>query len=92
MNGLDTTNYSTYSAGSLTWPPPPGARWSEAAGYTVGGGAAATLDDTRPDRREDPQHRRPAGAADVTIDIRNPMTSGTALAFLENKAVNSARC
>jgi hypothetical protein len=88
MNGLDTTNYSTYTAGNLyladTW-----GTLSEAAGYTVGGGAAAQLDDTR---LIDVKTRNVAGLLapqDVTIDIRNPITSGTALAFVENKAVNS---
>lgn len=90
MNGLDTTNYTTYTAGSLVL----AATWgtvSEAAGYTVGGGAAAQLDDTR---LLDVKTRNVAGLLapqDVTIDIRNPVTSGAALAFLENKAVNSAK-
>lgn len=90
MNGLDTTNYTTYTAGSLTL----AATWgtvSEAAGYTVGGGAAATLDDTR---LLDVKTRNIAGLLapqDVTIDVRNPVTSGSALAFLENKAVNSQK-
>lgn len=90
MNGLDTTNYSTYSAGSLTL----AATWgtlSESSGYTVGGGAAAQLDDTR---LIDVKTRNVAGLLapqDVTIDIRNPVTSGSALAFLENKAVNSQK-
>lgn len=90
MNGLDTTNYSTFSAGDLTL----AATWgtlSEAAGYTVGGGAAASLNDTR---LIDVKTRNIAGLLapqDVTIDIRNPVTSGAALAFLENKAVNSAK-
>jgi len=90
MNGLDTSSYSTYSTSSLTL----AATWgtlSESSGYTVGGGAAAQLDDTR---LIDVKTRNVSGLLapqDVTIDIRNPITSGTALAFLENKAVNSAK-
>lgn len=87
MNGLDTTNYSTYTAGSLTI----AATWgtlSEAAGWSIGGGAATQLDDTR---LIDIKTRNVAGmmgAQDMTIDLRNPVTSGAALAFLENKAIN----
>lgn len=87
MNGLDTSGYSTYTAGSLTI----AATWgtlSEAAGWSIGGGAATQLDDTR---LIDIKTRNVAGmmgAQDMTIDLRNPVTSGAALAFLENKAIN----
>ena len=90
MNGLDTSSYSTYSTSSLTL----AATWgtlSESSGYTLGGGAAAQADDTR---LMDVKTRNVSvmlAPQDVTIDIRNPITSGTALAFLENKAVNSAK-
>jgi hypothetical protein len=86
MNGLVTTNYSTFSAGSLTL----AATWgtlSESAGWTVGGGAAAALDDTR---LIDVKTRNVAGLLapqDLTVDLRSPVTSGTALAFLEAAAV-----
>lgn len=90
LNGLDTSGYSTYSAGTLilaaTW-----ATLSEAAGFTVGGGAANALDDTR---LLDVKTRNVAGLLapqDLTIDIRNPVTSGTALAFIENKAINTGK-
>ena len=85
LNGLVTTNYSTYSAGSLTL----AASWgtiSEAAAWQVGGGAANPLDDTR---LTDIKTRNVAGllaAQDLSIDVRSPVTSGTALAFVEAAA------
>lgn len=88
LNGLVTTNYSTYSAGTFTT----AATWgtlSEAAGWTVGGGASATLDDTR---LNDVKTRNVAGLLapqDLSIDLRSPVTSGSALAFLEAAAVTS---
>jgi hypothetical protein len=87
FNGLDTTNYSTFSAGTLTL----AATWgtiSEAAAYAVGGGAAAQLDDTR---LIDVKQRNIAGllaAQDLTIDVRNGVTNGAALAFVEAAARN----
>lgn len=89
-NGLVTTNYSTYSSGSLTL----AASWgtlSESAGWAVGGGAAAALDDTR---ITDVKTRNVAGLLapqDLTIDLRSPVTSGTALAFVEAAAVTGGK-
>lgn len=89
LNGLVTTNYSTYSAGTFTQ----AATWgtlSEAAGWNVGGGAAATLDDTR---LTDVKTRNVAGLLapqDLTVDLRSPVTSGGALAFVEAAAVTGA--
>lgn len=85
MNGLVTTNYSTYSAGSLVL----AASWgtiSEAAAWSVGGGAPNPLDDTR---LTDIKTRNVAGllaAQDLNIDVRSPVTSGAALAFIEAAA------
>lgn len=46
LQGLNTTNFSAYATGTFT----PVATWgtlSEAIGYSIGGGAADTLDDTK---------------------------------------------
>lgn len=89
LNGLVTSNYSTYSSGSLTLANTWGTL-SEAAGWNVGGGAAATLDDTR---LTDVKTRNVAGLLapqDLTVDLRSPVTSGSALAFVEAAAITGA--
>lgn len=91
MPGLDTTDYSTYSAGSATV----AATWgtiSEAAGYTVGGGASAQLDDSR---LLDVKTRNVAGllaAQDLTIDLKNAEIDGAAMAFINTKAQRGLPC
>jgi hypothetical protein len=91
LAGLDTTNYSTWTAGTIT----NAATWgtlSESAGYSVGGGAANQIDDTR---LNDLKSRNIAGmlaAQDLTIDVRNPLTMGSAYAFIENAARNGTSC
>jgi hypothetical protein len=91
LANLKTTNYSTWSAGTFT----AAATWgtlSEAAGYNVGGGAANQLDDTR---LMDQKTRNVAGLLapqDVTIDIRNPESQGTALDFIETAARDGTSC
>ena len=86
--GLDSTDFSTFAAGAsvvytmaATW-----GTISEAAGYSIGGGAADQLDDTR---LVDTKRRNVAGllpAQDVTIDVKNQLVSGTAMQFIERKA------
>lgn len=91
LPGLDATDYSTYTAGTLTM----AATWgtlSESAGYNVGGGAADQLDDTR---LIDVKKRNIAGmlaSQDVTIDIRNQEVSGTAMSFVERQALRGLGC
>lgn len=90
MNGLVTTNYTTFASGPTLILAASWGTVSEAAGYTVGGGAASALDDTR---LTDVKTRNVAGLLapqDLTVDLRNPVTSGTALAFLEAAAVTGA--
>lgn len=88
MNGLDTTNYQTFTAGpTLTL----AATWGlldEAGGYTIGGGAADQLEDNRLHLGK---ARNVAGlnaAEDMTITIKTPEVEGTALAFLTRAARN----
>mgnify|MGYP000202159533 CR=1 FL=1 len=83
--GLDATSFSTFTTGdyyiAATW-----GTISEAAGYSIGGGAADQLDDTR---LVDTKRRNVAGllpAQDVTIDVKNQLVSGTAMQFIERKA------
>jgi hypothetical protein len=91
LANLKTTNYSTWTAGTFI----AAASWgtlSEAAGYTVGGGAAAQLDDTR---LMDVKTRNVAGLLapqDVTVDIRNPVTQSSALDFIETAARDGTAC
>lgn len=87
MAGLDSTGYSTYTAGSITF----AATWgtvSEAAGYTVGGGAANQLDDTR---IMDVKTRNVAGmlpSQDLSIDVKQQEINGAAMSFIESAAKN----
>jgi hypothetical protein len=89
--GVDTTQYTAWSAGTFT----AAATWgtvSEAAAYSVGGGAANQLDDTR---LMDLKTRNVAGLLapqDLTIDIRNGEEDGSALAFIEAAAKNGTSC
>jgi hypothetical protein len=91
LPGLDSTDYSTYTAGSLVM----AASWgvlAESAGYAVGGGAADQLDDTR---LLDVKKRNVNGllaAQDVTIDIRNQEISGSAMAYVERQALRGLSC
>lgn len=87
MPGFETTNYSTFDGASSTYYM--AATWgtvSEAAGYSVGGGAAATLDDTR---LTDTKSRNIAGLLapqDVSIDVRSGEVDGAAMQFIAKKA------
>lgn len=85
MPGLDSTDYTTYTAGTAIM----AATWgtlTEAFSYAIGGGAVDQLPD---ERLNENKHRNIAGllpAQDVTIDIRNQEIDGTVLAFVEQKA------
>lgn len=91
LPGLDSTNYSTYTAGTFT----AAATWgtiSEAASYNVGGGAAEQLDDTR---LMDVKTRNVAGnlgAQDVSISVKAQDISGAAMKFIERQAMNGSPC
>lgn len=90
LNGLDTTNYSTFTAGpTLTL----AATWGlldEAGGYAVGGGAAATLDDSRLHLNKVRNIAGLNAAEDLTINIKTPEIEGSALAFLTRAARNGS--
>lgn len=90
LNGLDTTNYSTYSAGSLVL----AATWgvvTEAYTYSIPDAAAAELEDTR---LSDIKTRNIAGllgSQNLTIGVRSPVTMSTALAYIYNKGLNGGQ-
>jgi hypothetical protein len=85
LQGLDTTGYGTYSAGTFT----PVATWgtlSEAVGHEYGGGAADPLDDTK---LLDTKKRNFSGllaSQDVTVSIRNQTYNGSVLDYIESAA------
>lgn len=91
MPGLDTTNYSTFvsAAGNFLTMASTWGTIAEAAGYQVGGGAGAQLNDTR---LTDTKTRNIAGLLapqDITIDVKNGDVSSAAMAFIERKAQNN---
>ncbi len=87
MPGFETTNYSTFVGASSSYTM--ASTWgtiSEAAGYSVGGGAASQLDDTR---LPDTKTRHVAGLLapeDVTIDVKVGEIDGAAMIFIGKKA------
>lgn len=90
LAGLDTTQYSTWTAGDFI----AGATWGlldESAGYTMGGGAADQLDDSRIHlgKRINVAGLNPA--EDITVNLRTPEVEGAALAFLTRAARNGAK-
>lgn len=93
MPGFETTNYSTFDGASSSYTM--AATWgtvSEAAGYTVGGGASAQLDDTR---LTDTKTRNVAGLLapqDVTIDVKVGELDGAAMQFIAKKARAAESC
>lgn len=85
MPGLDSTDYTTYTAGSVTM----AATWgtlSEAMSYEVGGGDVNQLDDTR---LYENKTRNIAGllpSQDLTFGTRPQEIDSTVLAFVTGKA------
>jgi hypothetical protein len=85
MPGLDATDYSTYTAGTITM----AASWgtiAEAAGYSVGGGQPGQLDDSRLNGAKQANVAGYLAAQDMTFDVRNQEIDGAAMAFVELKA------
>lgn len=90
LAGLDTTQYSTWTAGDFI----AGATWGlldESAGYSMGGGAADQLDDSRIHlgKRINVAGLNPA--EDITVNLRPPEVEGAALAFLTRAARNGTK-
>lgn len=91
MPGLDSTNWSTFvsAAGNFLTMAASWGTLAESAGYQVGGGAGAQLNDTR---LTDTKTRNVSGLLapqDVTIDVRNAVVSSAAMQFIERKAMNN---
>lgn len=87
LQGLDTTGFGTFSAGTFT----PAATFGtlvEAASYEIGGGAANQLDDTR---LLDSKTRNVNGllaAQTVTIGVKNQTVNSAVMDFIESAAKN----
>jgi hypothetical protein len=81
IQGLDTTNYATFSAGSAkavtAWQ-----TLSEATGYSIGGGASEKLDVTRliDITKQEEQGLLPAGTVSMNVIAQD--TPSTAMALL----------
>lgn len=87
MPGFETTNYSTFASASSSYTM--AATWgtiSEAAGYTVGGGAATQLDDTRLIHTKTVNVAGLLAPQDVSIDVKVGELDGGAMAFVSQKA------
>ncbi len=87
LEGLDTTQYSTFTAGDFyaaaTW-----GLLDEAGGYSVGGGTSDQLDDSRLHLGK---RRNVAGlnaAEDLNVNIKTPEVESAALSFLTAAARN----
>ena len=91
MPGLDTADYSTYTAGSLIM----AATWgtiSEATSYEVGGGAADQLDDTRLYQSKRSNLAGLLAAQDLNIGVKQQEINGTAMQFVERQAQRGLYC
>ena len=85
LPGLDTTDYSTYTAGSLTI----ASTWgtlSEAASYTVGGGAPETQSGMVLLDKKQRNVITALAAQDMQFDVRSQVTHGAAMAALVSAA------
>lgn len=85
LAGLDTTDYSTWSAGDFI----AAATWGlieEARGYGVGGGASDQLDDSRLHLAKRANIAGLNAPEDLRISLRAPEVEGTALAFVMRNA------
>jgi hypothetical protein len=90
LAGLNTTNYSTFTAGDLI----AAATWgviTEAYNYNLPDAAAAQIDDTR---LTDIKTRNVAGllgSQDLTVQIRSPETMSAALAYVASQAIGGGK-
>jgi hypothetical protein len=87
IQGVDTTNYGTFTAGTYT-PVATLGTLAEAVGYEIGGGAADAQDDTK---LLDSKHRNFSGllaAQNVNITIKNQTVNSAVLDAIESAAKN----
>jgi hypothetical protein len=86
LQGLSTTGYTAFTAGTFT----PVATWgsvAEAIGYSLGGGAADKLDDTRLSDLIKQELNGLLAADTVQIDLLSPTFNTASLQFIEDAAV-----
>jgi hypothetical protein len=90
MPGLESTDFSTYTTGLFTV----GETWgviSEASQLTVGGGAAAEIDDGRLLDIKDRTISGNLAAQNVTVSIRPQEQAGEAMQFVKRQAKKTAK-
>lgn len=85
LEGLVTTNYSTYTAGNFY----PAATWGlleEATSFDIAGGAADELDDSRLHLTQRQSVAGLNASQTITVALQIPTVQGTALTFLTKAA------
>lgn len=87
LQGLDTTSYTTFTAGTFT----PASTWgvlSEAAGFEIGGGGAALLDDTRLLDAKTVNVNGLLAPQNVTINLKSQTYNSVVMDTIESAAKN----
>lgn len=91
LQGLNTAGYSAFTAGTFT----PVATWgtvSEAIGYSIGGGQADTLDDTKLTDITKQELLGLLPADTVTIDTLQQTSDSTVMQFLVDASIALTYC
>jgi hypothetical protein len=89
LQGLDTTNYTAFTAGTFT----PAATWGlldESVSYEIGGGAANQLDDTRLVDVKQRNINGLLGAQNVTLGVKNQTYNSAVMDKVETAARNQS--
>jgi hypothetical protein len=89
VQGLDTSTYTAFTSGTFT----PAATWGlldESISYSIGGGAATSLDDTRLVDVKTRTINGLMGAQTLAINTRAQTFNSSVLAFIEKQARNQA--
>lgn len=90
LQGLDTTNYTAFTAGTFT----PAATWGlldESVSYEIGGGTASQLDDTRLIDVKQRNVNGLMGAQNVTIGIKPQTVNSAVMEKVEAAARSQTR-
>jgi hypothetical protein len=85
IQGLDTTNYTTFTSGTFT----PAATWGlldESVSYEIGGGAANVLDDTRLIDVKTRNVNGLMGSQNLTIGTKPQTVNSSVMSFIEKQA------
>jgi hypothetical protein len=87
IQGVDTTNYGTFTAGTFI-PVATLGTLAEAAGYEIGGGAANALDDTKLLDAKTRNFNGLLAAQNVNLTIKNQTVNSAVMDFIESAAKN----